>query len=241
MPEVQLSLELAGDSVNLDVIAETTRELHRALRDIERHVTDAEPAVTWRWDDQAVLRAAASPNGVSEGALRQIVHELRTGFQRADEAQGQRVAWPETFGNEAKRAVNKILGHLAELDAITVNVEGTVPLRIEQIVILHAVAVGGPRGYTEITSVDGLLDLISVRGRPSFTIQEHGTGRRIRCTFPDGMLQEVKDALGKRAVVQGAVTTALRPEDITVRPEPPRGQPRPEAVSALTQGVGMLA
>jgi len=243
MSEVQLSLELAGDAVDLDSIAETARDLQRALRDIERHVTDAEPTVTWRWDDEAVLRAAATPNGVGEPALRQIVHELRIGFKRAEEADGSRVAWPETFGAEAKKAVNRILSQLDDLDYITVSVEGAAPLKIEQVVIRREI--GSRRGYSEITSVDGLLDLISVRGRPSFTIEEHGTGKRIRCIFPDSMLQVVKDALGHRAVVEGTVRfredgTPISISDVTslmVRPEP---RPIGELLGALPNFTGDL-
>ena len=93
---------------------------------------------------------------------------MRAGFQRAEEADGRQVEWPGTFGIEAKRAVNKILGRLDELDYITVSVEGTAPLRIEQVVLRKVV--GRRRGYSEVTSIDGVLDLISVRGRPSFTI-----------------------------------------------------------------------
>jgi hypothetical protein len=247
MPDVELSLELAGEVVPIEVVGETARELRRALEDIERHVTNADPQADWRWEDEAVLRAVASPNGVAEDTLRQVVQELRTGFQRAEEADGRRPAWPDTFGEKAKRAVIKILSHLKELDYITIETEGALPVTIDRVVVRKEI--GRPVGYTEFTSIDGELDLISVRGRPSFTIQEHGTGKRIRCVFPDDMMPVVKDALGRRAVVEGIVRfredgTPISINNITsleVRPEPTR--PIEELVGSipnLTGGVSAV-
>ena len=58
-------------------------------------------------------------------------------------------------------------------------------------------------GYVEFTSIDGVLDLISVRGRPHFSIREHNTNHHIRCVFSDELFEVVKDLLRKRVVVEG--------------------------------------
>lgn len=245
MSDIQLSLELAGEKVNLEIVGETARDLRQALRDIERHVTDTEPKAVWRWDDQALLTAAASPNGVNEGTLLRIVQELRDGFQKAEEASGQPVEWPPTFGPTARKAVNKILGRLSDLDYIRLDVEGTDPLTIERAVIRKEV--GRAAGYAEITSIDGVLDLISVRGRPSFMIEEHGTGRRVRCVFPDEMMPSIKEALGNRAVVEGTVRFREdgSPVSITnitslfIRPPAPR--PIEELAGSLPNFTGGLS
>jgi len=59
--------------------------------------------------------------------------------------------------------------------------------------------------YTEISSLDGILDLISVRRGAHFGIEEHGTKRKVRCLFDGALLEEVKAALTKRVVVEGSV------------------------------------
>jgi len=59
--------------------------------------------------------------------------------------------------------------------------------------------------YSAWSSVDGRLDVISVRKQPYFVIYEHGTNNRIRCTFPDEWLNTVKDYLGRRVRAEGYV------------------------------------
>src|SRR5208337_3842396 len=58
---------------------------------------------------------------------------------------------------------------------------------------------------SETASIDGVLELISLRGRLHISIQEHGTDRRIRCTLPDSLFGRAKNALGRRVVVEGVL------------------------------------
>jgi hypothetical protein len=81
-----------------------------------------------------------------------------------------------------------------------------------------------------VSQLDGKLDLISVRTRPLFVIEEHGSGVRVPCRFPDHMTKQVTEALGSRVVVEGlirynadGVPTSMRDiTDMFVRPKPLR-------------------
>lgn len=87
-------------------------------------------------------------------------------------------------------------------------------------------------GYFEYSSIDGVLDLISVKTNPAFTITEHGSRRSVRARITDELLPIAKDALGHRVVAEGRVhcrddgtpisITIERAEDIFIRPEPTR-------------------
>ncbi len=56
------------------------------------------------------------------------------------------------------------------------------------------------------TSLTGVLEQVTVEGdRSRFRIRESATGRKIQCDFPQGMLEEVKEALPSRVCVQGTV------------------------------------
>ena len=59
--------------------------------------------------------------------------------------------------------------------------------------------------YTEFSSLDGILDLVSVRGHPQCSLNEHGTGRHVLCELRDELFSKVKEALGHRVVVEGTV------------------------------------
>ena len=89
-------------------------------------------------------------------------------------------------------------------------------------------AVAMPTGYREFSSIDGILDLISVRKRPHFSIKEHASSNIVRCVLPENMFEDAQDALRHRVVVEGLVKyrqdgTAVSISEVTklwVRPPP---------------------
>jgi hypothetical protein len=54
-------------------------------------------------------------------------------------------------------------------------------------------------------SVDGELDVLSVRAQPYFVIYEHGINNQVRCSFPDEWTATVKELLGHRVIVEGHI------------------------------------
>jgi len=246
MADVEVSLELEGHDINLGLVRDVLEKLEAALADVEEHITKQEPKTVWQWADEATLRASAHANGTSTETLQQIVDEVSRGFENFAAAHDQRVPWPESFGPKAQKAIRSIVRRLNRLDSITIVAANNEPVILERAEVPAQVVVGRTPGYREVGSIDGRLDLISVRGAPHFGIQEHGTNSRIRCTFPDTMFDQVKAALGKRVVVEGTVRYSRdsTPKAITnvrtmwVRPE----QYRPVvdlmgSLPDLTQGV----
>ncbi len=205
-PEVvRFVVELEGEEVDLGTYDLALRELRTALWDVEEQLTRRPPQVAWIFDDEPVVRAVASPDGVNADTLLRIVREVRAGFKSVLDAEGHPVKWPATFGERAKRAVKKIIRQLERVNTITVAAHDAEPLTISRAVIRYEVGGRVPPLYAEVSSLDGVLDLISVRGRPHFGLEEHVTGRRVRCSFPEAMFEEVKKALGSRVVVEGLV------------------------------------
>jgi hypothetical protein len=200
--DIHLELALEGSGVTLQTFQATARELEQALRDIERNLTHKPARIDWRWDDEPIIRAAASGNGVPAETINEIVRQARLGFQKIIEAQGKSVDWPASFGDRAKRAIEKVVKQLDVVDAIRLETSTDAsPLFIDQVALKQDF--GRRIAPSEIASIDGVLELISVRGRLHITIQEHGTGRRIRCTLPDTLFDRAKNALGRRVVVEG--------------------------------------
>lgn len=200
--DIHIRLELEGE-IGFVTFQVTARDLEVALRDIEEQITHRNSKIEWRWDDDAIITAIASPNGVAEPVIAQIVKEARLGFERIVRADGGTIDWPSTFGRKAKNALTRVVKKLGEINTITVDTEHEPPLVIDRVVLKEEI---GQRGIpTEITSVDGVLDIISVRGHPHFSIEEHGTRRHIRCTLPEGLFETAKEALGKRVVVEGTM------------------------------------
>lgn len=98
-------------------------------------------------------------------------------------------------------------------------------------------------GHQEIvtawSSVDGKLDVISVRRQPYFVIDEHLSTNQVRCTFPDDWMPIVKDLLGHRVVAEGLVR--YRPDGtISSLSEPISIQPVPEPRRTIAELRGTL-
>jgi hypothetical protein len=200
--DVHIQISLEGE-VNFVTFQVTVRDLETVLRDIEQRITRANAKIEWRWGDDAIIRAVASPNGVEESVIAQIVKEARLGFERVANADGGNINWPPSFGPKAKNALTRVVKQLEKVNAITVDTEYEPPLVIDRVVLKEEI---GRKGIpTEVTSVDGKLDLISVRGRPYFSIEEHGTGKRIRCILSEDLFDRAKDSLGRRVVVDGTM------------------------------------
>ena len=110
---------------------------------------------------------------------------------------------PGAVDERVKRTAQRLLGRIRRTSPASLETAGHEPLAIEG---------QGPRyvprqreRYAAWASVDGKLDVISVRRIPYFVIFEHGTDHRIRCLFPDDWTERVKDYLGFRILAEGYV------------------------------------
>lgn len=71
--------------------------------------------------------------------------------------------------------------------------------------------------YKEIGSVEGKLEMVSVHGAPRFTVYHAVTRHSIRCRFDSATyLEKVKEALGRRVIVDGRIHLNFKHEPIRV-------------------------
>jgi hypothetical protein len=229
MPDdpVRFRVGLRGD-VDLDTYRAAASALPSLLKDIEAGITGEKPRVDWKILDEADIGVMATPNGVRAETLHQIVTDARAGFERVLRAQGGEVDWPQAFGATAKNAVKRIVRTLRRVSSISVDIgDNRPPLLIQNVKLLEEYGRKEPR--PEYGSIEGILDLVSVRGNLHFSVEDRITGRRISCTIGRHLLQAAKDALEKRVVVEGLIHSKNgRPTSITdvssiwQRPEPKR-------------------
>lgn len=244
MAEHHLTLSL-GARIRLAAYRKTASNLETVLRDVERGLTGGSPRVRWKTgQDTPVLAAVASANGVDDSTIAQIVSTTRLAFERVVRSDGNAVDYPSALSDEGKTALANIMRRLDQAKSLIIESDGAPPLLIEQVTLRQQF---GKRGFpSERTSVDGVIDLISVRGRLLFTIDEHGTGRRLPCHVGEKFLAKAKEALARRAVVEGlliydrnGVPTQIRDvTDIWIRPA---GRDVRELVGSLPQFSGKLS
>jgi hypothetical protein len=116
---------------------------------------------------------------------------------------GAPVRWPHDLPSSARAHLIKIGERLGTtFQQIEVSVDDAEPVTVDQVVLEKT---HGAKGYTEDSTVEGMLDIIQVGGRYEFRLIEYGTRHQVHCRYDRTMLEQVKAALEKRVIVEGLV------------------------------------
>lgn len=194
---IKLQLEQLG--LPLEFFTSTSKDLRDLLRLIEETRTGQPPHAEWKvLTDQ--LEITASVNGLPAEDLQDIVTDAYEGFKVTGE-QGD--VWPPSLVEEAQAVIRRIVNRVRRTAPARLEAVGHETLLIES--QLPQTRARTRERYAAWSSIDGRLDVISVRRQPYFVIYEHGTDNRVRCSFPDDWLERVKNYLGLRVIAEGFV------------------------------------
>ena len=194
-----LRLQLERHELPLGFLTNTAKDLSAVLRIIEESRSGLPPHATWSVDTDKI-QITASVNGVSAGELGGIISDTYEGFRAGDQEDNE---WPPALAIEAQHIIKRILARVKRTAAASLEVEGFDTLYLERNV--HTNRERTREQYSAWSSIDGKLDVISVRRFPYFVIFEHVTEHRVRCLFPDQFLPQVKDYLGLRVTAEGFI------------------------------------
>ena len=211
----------------MNFFVHTTEDLRKLLLAIEEAQLGQGPHAQWEVEADRI-QIAASVNGVSADELESIVYDAYQTLKATDAQDETEI--PETVNDNGRRLTRTIVNRAKRTVPVTVETPGQEPIHIEV----------DPQGQQSLPiarrrrelvtawgSVDGRLDVISVRRRAFFVIYEHASSNQIRCTFPDEWMNTVKDLLGHRVVVEGklryrangSVSALAEPTEINLVPE----------------------
>jgi hypothetical protein len=209
-----LSLEpsdLAEATFPLRELSETLNDLLHILSQIEANVAPGSH-VTWELDGDPEIKLRANVNGVSAETLDAIVGEAREGFRATATP---REAFPKGIEPKTRRRLRSVITRLTNIAPLMVEAINRDPIVIDRQQPLAAPSIARPLSV-ERSEIDGALDVISVRGRPHFVLFEHGTNQRVNCVLPDELMPRVKEALGRRVVVEGMVRYRVNGRPLSV-------------------------
>lgn len=198
--EEKVSLRVLVDKSNLPLnfYARTSNDLRDLLLVIEKTRFGGDTKAGWIVDTNQ-LDITASANGRASGELLDIITDVYEGFKAIEESKEDLLA----ISDESKQLIRRIIGRIKRTAPAHIEAIGHKPITIEPERVLTV-----PRHterYSAWSSIDGKLDMISVRRQPYFVIYEHVTEHRVRCTFPDDWLDRVKDYLGYRVIAEGFI------------------------------------
>lgn len=197
-----VTLTLDGE-VDLDDFAEAVFRFNRLIRAIAR----AENATHVRWrmaqlDVGSAVAAArgiplngASPDVAREEAERVVKGYLRTGLSLQH---GEAVPYPPDVEREARELTGILNGRVQNLRFETAEAEATIGMSVEQEPLKLPVPMYG--------AVEGRVQTLTSRGGLRFTLYDTLYDKAVSCYLVEDFEDIMRDAWGRRAVVEGRVT-----------------------------------
>jgi hypothetical protein len=198
-----------SDFIPIQTFASAVTSLEEMLYDIDREISGK---FTVEWGIRELITRGKAIVAVPRLAGKKVQDNsdlIIPAFLTGLKAIRAKAIRPNHFSDEALSNA-KDLSLAVNGDVRKISVTGSLNGRLARPIILtHSVAkhvdeVIGPR-YTAIGSVEGKLEMISIRRFFKFGITHANTGRTVHCRFPFAMLETIKASLGKRVIASGVV------------------------------------
>lgn len=199
--QLTMALEEVQRLLTLEDLSGTLGALSSLLRAVERHAREQGPAgTTWRVVSlhHSVPTVVVAPDPATNTAAEAVQFVIST-LRRLEE--GERLDWPLTQPEE--EALNRFASYAAHY-RIHLQGEG-----LDDVVIttqtqksLSQLRQGATR---EHGTVEGRLEMVTIRGRMECSVYDVVTGHRVRCVFDDAMLKDLLACFGQQVVAEGEI------------------------------------
>jgi len=216
----RVTLSMRGDFIPFHTFTSAIGDLSELLYEIDMDISGIE---TLQW---GIRKLKATDNAIEavprvikksfEDNSHIIVPTLLKGLRLIR----QKPARPHHFNDDAldsaKDLTNSVNGYIHQI-AVNGTTNGKLgkPIILTHRISEHVETVIGPR-YKTVGSVEGTLDMISIRKPSRFGIRHAITGRSVKCRFSDAMIEQVKAGLGQRVNASGIVYYNAQDEPVRV-------------------------
>lgn len=204
----------------LDAFLQALQNTFDMLRDIDAAVSSKpQGTIVWRIAHLSVSSAVATldADSVLEDAdfSDEVVRAYTKGLEQIEQGPTIPPFFTEDTLEKAKRLVSTIRG---EVTKITIQAQGIRPVAITQRVAANVDELIGPQ-YEAYGSIEGMLETLSVHGRPHFTIYDVLTRRGVQCLIPQGLVSKAHSAFQKRVAVSGKIKYTRRGKPVSISAE----------------------
>lgn len=202
---IMLTLRERAGYVDVESFVTATRALTVILREVGSAIPGG-PGEGLRWgvcalrSDGGTLEAVAIPKDCAAAQASHVIAACVAGLKHLEHHADPPEFFTDTALVEAKALVNLLERDVGRIAVAGANQRAV----ITQHVAAHVDEILA-RGYTTPISVEGQVESISLHDRPIFGLRERLGGRRVECHFPRKMLDDVREALGRRVLVTGNI------------------------------------
>ena len=223
-PEIdRLTLELGAGRVPADVFGRSVEAFLSLIREVSSSVTGREDAIRWFVavaQGSALVHAFPEPHRAEPTAARTVIRAVQKGvgtlFKHSER--------PEHFTDKAlnaARALAEISSGGDDGDPVPVRlVTSEHSTAFAKSTLTNVDSILGPHSEA-LGSIEGRIETISERRKPSFYIYDALTDRPVRCFFGKELFDDVVELFRtrQRALVYGLVKYRSDGEPVSVRVE----------------------
>lgn len=224
---LEIKLESRPEGVSLDSLVDSLERSRGILRDVDR-VISARRTAAIRWIVRDVYMKP-SPVAVLEGIEKvrvkedRFVRKVSAGFVRALEVAEKGDALPPFLSETGLKHLEQLAkgfkkNGIASLEATLRGdgdgggeIEATVSERsaanVERLLAPSSEAIG---------SIRGRLEAVSIHRGYRYSVWDDVSRRPVRCDFPPGQLDEIKNALGRRVIVAGVIRRNSKGQPLSI-------------------------
>lgn len=193
-----------SERLTITVIAGGEDADARAFSSVLDDVLDALDAIAGEKNEPGDWRIVAleknSPAKVVLASKLALFTVLVAGMQQLQAAPSR------PFNTDAMKVIQRLSGRIGkQAEAVILEPEGQPEFRLSVQLAQNVKQVLSLGYYEVFASVDGRLDIVNVHAAAKFSVFDEVDGREIRCKFPEKLLDDVKNNIGKRITAVGTV------------------------------------
>jgi len=221
MAKIRLRIEGRLGTISLRTLALGIQSQLRILNDLDSAISPQHrPTLEWVLTGLEAGSAAVEAESISKQGAIDVGPQVVGLFARGlGQIEGEGTT-PPYFLESTIKSAHKLLALIGKDGAMGLEVYtpqfGAVSLSLKG---LERVKNLLPTRYTSIGSVEGRVEMISIHGSPRFIVYLSLTNKGVTCKVADEQIQEVKDMLGMRVNVQGAMNYNSMGEPVSVKAE----------------------
>jgi hypothetical protein len=224
--EIELNLETLGYEeridarVFLDALDASTTILHEIDTELDGG------SLNWYFTNLSVGSGHATMLSEWQGDIREFrsdgeidIHRRRVADAFVDGLTllDTRAEWPRSFNDAAIKATERLAGAIrGDVTRITASIVGGALASVTERITanIKELTTGN---YSEFGSVEGLLESLSLAGRPTVRIRDEVSGRSIEAGFRMSQFDILRDALNHRVLLSGELVYTARGRLNTLR------------------------
>jgi hypothetical protein len=214
-PSITIKVGAGQKFVPVDDFLSAVKELKDVAVAIEKHESGISSTSGWEIVELQMGSAVVAISPVTRDA--DLTQRVRSAIGLVESGAEER---PSEFSDSALRSLKKV----AQMAERGVNITVSDNLASVLLTARSATAIDNWLGgrHSAYGSIEGKLDQVSIHKRLRFTIYDR-EDHEIRCNFDEGMMPQVKQALGERVAVRGhilyrtdGIPASIEPEEMLI-------------------------